>query len=202
LLDLEANGICKNVSDILLEIRYLSRSFPAQSDGIASHIQAILKDLDLYSTVLILQRLLQTKPDADPGSHAARITECCRFAGAILLFFPFKNLYLDPTLLINSLVHKLQTALGSIVPRLLNGNNKLLIWLLSVGGIATLNLPAERDWFVSHLAESAAELELKSWDEMKSCLEMVVWIDAIDDYQLRQLWEEVINVTTKELFCA
>jgi hypothetical protein len=52
-------------------------------------------------------------------------------------------------------------------------------------------------------AESAVELELKSWDDVKSCLEMVVWINATDDYPLHQLWEEVlINVTTKEPFCA
>jgi len=179
---LEAYGICKKISDILLEFQYLSRSFRAPSDNIA---RPILKDLDINNTVLVLQRLLQTQPDADPGSYAVRITECCRFAGAILLVLPFKHGFLDPTLLINSLIHKLRTALGSIAPYLLNRNNKLLVWIFSVGSIAALNLPAERYWFVSHLAELVAELEFKSWDEMKSCLEMVVWVNSIDDSLLR-----------------
>jgi hypothetical protein len=34
--------------------------------------------------------------------------------------------------------------------------------------VAALHLPAERGWFVSHLAESTAELEFKSWDEIRA----------------------------------
>jgi hypothetical protein len=203
LLDFEVCGIRKTISDILFEIRYLSRFFPTQSDDMAS---PILKDLDIHSTVCsILQRLLQTEPDTDLRSRAAGITECCRFAAAIFLFFAFKDHYPDPTRLINSLVHKLQNALGSNVPCTLNGN-KLLVWLFSVGGVAALNLPAERDWFVNHLAELAAQLELKSWGEVKSCLKVVVWIDTMDDCLFHQLWKgvflNVIRMTTKELFCA
>jgi hypothetical protein len=202
-LDFEEHGISKNISDILLEIRYLSRFFPTQSDEIAS---PILEDLDIHSTVCsILQRLLQTEPDTNPGSRTACITECCRFAAAIFLLFPFENHYPDPTRLVNSLVHKLQNALGSIVPCTLNGN-KLLAWLFSIGGVAALNLPAERDWFVSHLTELAAELGLISWGEVKSYLKMVVWIDAMDDEPFHQLWKEVLidvtRMTTKEPFCA
>ena len=204
LLDFEEYGICKNVSRLLLEIRYLSRFFPTPTDDIAPYV---LEDFDIHSSVCsILQRLLQTKLDVYPGSHGARITECCRFAAAIFLFFLFKNHYPDPTILINSLVHRLQTALDSIITCSLDGSHRLLVWLLSVGGAAALNLPAERDWFVSYLAESAAELELASWDEVKRCLQMVIWIDAMDDYPFHQLWEEVLTnvtrMTTQDPFCA
>jgi hypothetical protein len=193
LVDFDTYGICKSVSDILLEIRYLSHFVSTQSHDIAS---PILEDLDIPSKVhSILQRLLQTKPYTDPGSHAACITECCRFTAMIFLLLAFENQYLDPTLLIDFLVHKLQTSLGSILPCSLNGSNKLLAWILSVGGVAALNLPTERDWFVSHLAESAAELNLKSWDEVKSCLEAVIWIDTIDDYPVSRLWEGVLSMS-------
>ena len=152
-----------------------------------------------------MQRLLQMEPGDESGSLAAHITECCRLAAALFLFFLFENHRPDSTRLINSLVHKLQTALSSILTSTRSGNT-LMIWLLSVGGVAALNLPAERDWFVSHLAELAAELELKSWDEMNSCLRVVVWIDVMDNYPFLKLWEEIlVNVsraTTEERICA
>ncbi|KIM93359.1 hypothetical protein OIDMADRAFT_61697 [Oidiodendron maius Zn] len=192
LVDFNTYGICKRVSDILLEIRYLSH-FSAQSHDIAS---PILEARDIHGKAYsILQRLLQTKSDADPGSHTTCITECCRFAAMIFLLLAFENQYLNQTLLVNFLAHKLRSSLESIISCSLNESNKLLVWSLSVGGIAVLNLPTERDWFVSHLAESAAELNLKSWDEMKSCLEEVIRIDAIDAYPFGQLLEEVISMT-------
>jgi hypothetical protein len=202
LLDFELYGVHKDVSDMLLEIRYLSRYFPTQSD---STFTPMPEDVDIHSKVCsLLGRLLQPTKDPDLDSHAARITNCCRLAASMFLFLPFENHYPDPTLLLNSLVHRLQTALVSISPCLLDGN-RLQVWLLSVGGVAALNLPTERDWFVSHLAESAAELDFKSWDDMKSCLVNVLWIDAIDDSPFRQLWDEVLvsvtHLTTQDPFC-
>lgn len=186
-----------------MEIRNLSHFFPTHLDDISS---PNLEDLDIHSAVcLILQRLLQTKPDTESGHHTAGVTECCRFAAAIFLFLPFENHYPDPTRLVNSLVHKLQNALASIAPSSLHAN-KLLVWLFSVGGVAALNLPTERDWFVSHLTELAAELGLLSWDEGKNCLQLVVWIDAMDDQPFHQLWKEalknVTRMTTNAPFCA
>ena len=181
----------------------MSRYFPAQSDVKSSPTQP---DIHIHAKVCsILGRLLQAKPDQDPESYDARITKCCCLAASIFLFLPFENHFPDPTLLLNSLVHRLQTALSSIVPSSLDGN-KLLAWLLSVGGVAASNLPTERDWFVSHLVESAVDLELKSWDDMKSCLKKVLWIDAMDDSPFRELWEEVLSsvtrLTTQDPFCA
>jgi hypothetical protein len=203
LLDFEEYGVPKEVSDILMEIRHLSRCFPTQSDGGSS---PVVEGLYVHAEVCSLHgRLLQAKPSHDTDSQAGCITECCRLAASIFLFFPFENHYPDPTLLLNSLIHKLQTALSRIVPYSL-GRNKLLAWLLSVGGVAASNLPAERDWFISHLAESVAELELKTWDDMRSRLQQVIWIDAIDESPFRQLWEEVLIsatcLTTQDPFCA
>ena len=198
LLDFETYGVHQDVSNLLLEIRHLSRYFSTQSNKTS-------ESADIHSKVCsILGRLLQPTKDSDPESHVTRITTCCRFAASIFVFFPFENHYPDPTLFLNSLVHKLQSALLSIAPCSLDGN-KLLAWLLSIGGVAAVSLPSERDWFVCHLAECAAELDLKSWDKMKSCLENVLWIDAIDDSPFRQLWDEVLvsvtRLTTQEPFC-
>lgn len=203
LLDFESYGVSKDVSDILLEIRYLSRYFPTQSHENSTSIAA---NTHIHSKVCsILGRLLQAKPDQDLDSHAARITKCCCLAASIFLFLPFENHFPDPSLLLNSLVHRLQNALSPIVPCSMDGN-ELLAWLLSVGGVASLNLPTERDWFVSHLAESAIGLECNSWDEMDKCLKNVLWIEAIDDSPFRQLWEEVLfslnRLTLQDPFCA
>ena len=203
LLNFEAYGIYKSISDILLEIRYLSRFFPTHPDETSSPNQ---EHLDIHSTVCsIFQRLLQIEPDTEPGQYAAGVTECCRLAAAIFLFFLLENHYPDPTRLINSLLHKLQNALGSIIPRSLN-ENKLLVWVFAVGGVAALDLTAERDWFVGHLTELVAELGLISWDKGKDCLQLVIWIDAMDEQPFHELWNEALtnitHMTTKAPFCA
>jgi hypothetical protein len=194
-------GVRKDVSDILMEIGYLSRYFSSQSNGKGvswSSANSSGKSIHCI-TASILGRLLQLNLDQDLEGLSTPIDNCCRWAASIFIFLPFDNHFPDPTLVLNSLVHRLQTSLNYIAPRTLEGT-KLLAWILSVGGIASANLPTERDWFVSQLAETTVELGVKTWDDMEKSLKNVVWIDGIDESPFRQLWEEaLIRITCPTL---
>lgn len=50
---------------------------------------------------------------------------------------------------------------------------------------------AERKWFVSQLANIAADLGIRSWSDMKASLKEVIWHEYQDEVQHRELWEEV-----------
>ncbi len=137
----------------------------------------------------LLQILCHLKIKADADSQTAIITESCQHATAIFLFLAFDNHYPDPRLVINSFLHKLKVALKQIVPHF-GTQSRLLLWLLSVGGVTSLNLP-ERDWFVGHLVPIVAHLELQSWDDFTNTLEGIVYIRKSLDRSFRALWEDI-----------
>lgn len=150
----------------------------------------------------LLQRL-NTK--APPGISRPALTECCRFATEIFLFFGFENHFPDPTLVINTLLHRLKESLNNVLP-CSEKENVIVIWLLAVGAAAAANLPAERDWFVGYMIDTAADMELNSWDKMRASMKKVMWIDAMDDAPFREPWEDAMLIaqsqTTQDPFNA
>ncbi|MCJ1403316.1 hypothetical protein MMC11_006539 [Xylographa trunciseda] len=67
---------------------------------------------------------------------------------------------------------------------------ELLLWVLFVGGIATI-IPEERTWFVEALVEPCATLRVQSWDGVSGILKTFFWIDKVDDNKEFGLWQEV-----------
>jgi hypothetical protein len=150
----------------------------------------------------LLQRLLTKAP---PGTFRPPLTDCCRFATEIFLFFGFENHFPDPTLVINTLLHKLKDSLGSVIP-CSEKENVIVLWLLAVGAAAAAKLPAERDWFVSYMIDTAADMGLNSWDKMKKSMRRVIWIDGMNDAPFRRPWEDAMLIaqsqTTQDPFYA
>jgi len=54
-----------------------------------------------------------------------------------------------------------------------NDNDRLLLWILVIGGIAATDFPV-RDWFVSSLGTVGAELRLVHWEAAKIMLREVL----------------------------
>lgn len=184
-IDFEVHGVESELSNILLDIRYLCRKFfnPAEKESVSTDEAS-----SCHSRVcIILQRLLQVPLLSKPESEEAKISECCRCAAAIYIFLPFENHYPDPRIMINSLLHKLKSNLGSIVQRL--ESSPLLPWFLSVGGVAAEDLP-ERDWFVGHLGDVMNAFGLKIWPALRDCLTMVLWKAKVCDGPFLRLWDE------------
>ncbi|KUJ17158.1 uncharacterized protein LY89DRAFT_72922 [Mollisia scopiformis] len=137
----------------------------------------------------LLQRLCHLKVRAGAGSTTAYFTEACRHATSLFLFLPFDNHYPDPTLVINSMLHKLKSALQHLVPAS-GPQARLLLWLLAVGGVTSVNLP-ERDWFIGHLVPIVAHLELRSWADFTSAMEGIIYVRKFLDGSFRELWDDV-----------
>ena len=92
------------------------------------------------------------------------------------------NAYPSHDLLINVQLHKLKASLETLL-LLVPPDHALLPWLLSVGGI--LSPPLERKWFIGHLVITVSELNIKSWEEMKSHLVKAIWVEPICEVPFR-----------------
>lgn len=186
MLDFEELGVVKVISDILLETRHFCWTYfssPGHDPGDSS-------DFAIHDRICSIHcRIMQIPSGLPAGSREFNITESCRWATAIFLYFPFDDHFPDPTLMINSLLHELKAALMPVVP-CFPEENLLMLWILAVGGVAAFNLP-ERTWFVSNLMVIVSEMGLGSWEEMKRCLQMAIWADMMSDAQFRHLWEDV-----------
>jgi hypothetical protein len=66
---------------------------------------------------------------------------------------------------------------------------KFLLWMLVLGGIASLDKP-ERVWFVEQLARLAAMLDV-DWCEVKEILGTFLWLESACGDGGKELWGEV-----------
>ncbi|KIW16370.1 hypothetical protein PV08_06421 [Exophiala spinifera] len=75
--------------------------------------------------------------------------------------------------------------------------NWLLLWILTVGGIASAHLEL-RAWFVAGLGRVAARKGLSTWAEVKEQLVRILWLDeACDDAGL-ELWKECEKIRDQD----
>jgi hypothetical protein len=86
------------------------------------------------------------------------------------------------------MIHKLKSSLETML-LLVPPNHPLLPWLLSVGGMYS-TVP-ERNWFIGHLVPVVAEMNIRSWDDMRSHLTKVIWMQYFCEVTFREFWEEV-----------
>ncbi len=171
-LDLRIFSLHSKIIDLMEETRTLTRTWTGD-------LQSCLSSL--------LQRLLHI--ELCPKDHRSSLSDACRYALCLFLLLLFSGHYPDPTLLINCWLQKLKSALVRVVP--MSGvKNKLIVWLLAIGGVAALNTP-ERDWFVGYLLAAVTSLELESWEDMEEAMSRVLWVHQIHDPEFQKLWKEV-----------
>lgn len=183
-------GISKPVATILLEIQQRSDDYNAPSGNESSATSNALSSCT--SSALLLQRLLYMNPYHEDGLVIACITESCRLGLILYVLFSDKTTYPDPTLLMNSNLHKLKNSL-EIMLRLVDTKNSLLLWLLFVGGVSSRTLP-EHKWFTGQLSVVVTDLNLMSWDDIKLCLNRFPWTDEFCESSYRRLWEDVVGL--------
>jgi hypothetical protein len=76
---------------------------------------------------------------------------------------------------------------------------RVLIWVLTLGGIAATDLP-NRTWFVATLGRVTARSGLVRWRDLKLVLDQILWLDSACDFGGQQLWEEVERHTVDPLY--
>lgn len=70
------------------------------------------------------------------------------------------------------------------------GNIHLLIWALTLGGIAATNSP-ERTWFVEVLRVWLLRAHIYRWQHLTVILREIVWLDSACNHAGQQLWDEL-----------
>lgn len=176
---------------ILLEVRHYLLLFEPGTETSVNSRFGIPKECEIHiKNSWLFQQLLTETPS---GTEIEPMAKCCRYGAAIFMFFPFDNHYPDPTLVLNSLLHKLIHELDAVLP-CAKENHVIVLWLLCVAGVAASELPAERDWILGYLVDSAIELEIKSWEDLRTVLRRVLWTNTLDDRGFRALWDHVLIV--------
>ncbi|KAI9812198.1 MAG: hypothetical protein M1827_004864 [Pycnora praestabilis] len=184
--EFESFGISKDTSDTLSEIRCLNQRPPLSADS--SPAQEALSVLGRLCS--ILQRLLRPQQSSLNSPSVAALSKSCHFAATLYILFPLCGYFPDPTLMVNALVHRLKDSLGS-VDTSDAARNPLLLWLLSVGGVAACRLP-EHGWFIGHLVVLIGDLDIRSWWHMRGYLTRFVWHDVFCEDPFQILWEQIV----------
>jgi hypothetical protein len=66
----------------------------------------------------------------------------------------------------------------------------IMLWMFCTGAVAADKLP-ERGWFVGHLAEMTEEMEIYTWEIMKSFVSKVIWHERLNTREYTKLWLEI-----------
>ncbi|KAF2235640.1 hypothetical protein EV356DRAFT_444661 [Viridothelium virens] len=130
---------------------------------------------------------LSPRPETDPV--ISRLLESCRYAAVLHVFFPLCGYYPDPTLMVNTIVHDLKASLD-IYTIFLTLHTDLVLWMFFVGGVSAWNMP-ERNWFVDHLVVITQDLEVITWEHVRTRLTDVVWYAVFCEDSFRRLWQEI-----------
>ena len=72
-------------------------------------------------------------------------------------------------------------------------NSGVMLWMLVLGGTLS-SLKNDHDWFVSHTAQHIFSVGCVSWDEVKSTLKEVIWLDQVLITELENLRREVSEI--------
>ena len=111
---------------------------------------------------------------------------------AILYMKEILREFLLSTIGSSILVSKLKTSLDNVLTtEVTPTSSSLFLWLLFMGGVASLQNNLDHTFFITHLVRIRRELELYEWEDVKERLEHVLWIGRVLDKAGEELWEEV-----------
>ena len=111
---------------------------------------------------------------------------------AILYMKEILREFLLSTIGSSILVSKLKTSLDNVLTtEVTPASSSLFLWLLFMGGVASLQNNLDHTFFITHLVRVRRELELYEWEDVKERLEHVLWIGKVLDKVGEELWEEV-----------
>jgi hypothetical protein len=143
----------------------------------------------------VQHRLLSLLPvrNLDQGFRISHpVYEICRLTGLIFgvgVIFPLPAQTAPLPTLVRLLQAELQESSFESDWWFLNAV-EVLIWVLTLGGIAATGLP-NRIWFVAALSRVSASSSLSRWQDIKPVLDRILWLDCACESGGQQLWEEV-----------
>ena len=178
-------GICK-FEDLTLAISGLYRLNQLIIDE--AEARDVWKDgiFEWNHIVPVLHKLLLTTRNEDLDAESAALR-----SGSMLYIAAIRRRF-GIRFLTHVQIRGLRVALSTLFE---NDNtsaceNSVMLWMLVLGGTLS-SLKDDHDWFISHTAQHIFTIGYASWDEVKSTIKRVIWIDHLLISELDALRQEV-----------
>jgi hypothetical protein len=183
LLDFDALGLDPDLGNIITRLRSVFND------------TLILSATDLHDlTCFAFHRLMSLPSLTIADSRSSNASTCLRYAVSAYMFIVHGATYYSHLHILNALIIQLQCHIG---PLLLSTEceNSLLIWLLSVGAVASTDT-SESPWFRTQAAAISRALGLQRWHDVERHLKRVLWYETRSKILFEQTWEEILTSTS------
>ncbi|KAL7810271.1 hypothetical protein V8C44DRAFT_120101 [Trichoderma aethiopicum] len=146
----------------------------------------------LYDLVFgLYNRLLSCQSDSMSG---------CDNSLRICLILYIKSIVSHDSLNTTSthLVKKLQASIQDCLD--IHSSTPLTRWKLFIGGMAATHGTPEKQWFLQHLAETLAEIEIEGddgWGSLQAELSSIVWTRPINEAAGHRLWLQIAETRSR-----
>ena len=186
-------AVLPQLADVLAELRVFSKAIEQTLLTPEARLDPRSFIEDWYS--IEYQLLLSgPKEDVSDGDFIHKIDdlgEAFRLA-ALIYTKEILREFLLSTIGSGILISKLKNSLENVLTtEVTPTSSSLLLWLLFMGGLASLQNSLDQTFFVTHLVRLRRELELYEWEDVKERLGHVLWIGRVLDKPGEDFWEEV-----------
>lgn len=159
--------------------------------------QYTLSNTDLHDlTCYAIHKLLLWEPQLEADGVLCDLTASGTVRHALVLYLLIIHgpTYFTHARLQYATVLKLQAQMEYSWLNMLLNHSALVLWLLSVGMVASDGVP-EGQWFISQARKAADALNLRSWDDLVVRLRSIVWLQSAPAESLfRQKWQEAWTI--------
>lgn len=148
-------------------------------------------------TCFVMHKLLLLPPflDADANQVQSAASESLRYATALYMLILHGTTYYSHVGLANAITLQLKCHLAALL-RYDHIHDPLGIWVISVGLVATVGT-RNHEWFTDQASVAAAALGLKTWEDVLTHLQSILWVRVPQEELFRQEWEEVFKMAAK-----
>ncbi|KAG0651509.1 hypothetical protein D0Z07_1534 [Hyphodiscus hymeniophilus] len=181
-LDLSGLGIDPVVERTLTRLRCIFGERSSKHPGLMSTTD--FHDL----TCFILHRLLNLHPPTSVDPFSANTSECLRFGITIHMLTAHGPTYYSHANFLRSLLLQFKHHLEHL--DLLDAPDSFMLWSFSIAAVAAIGMN-ELHWFREQLSALFARLNLRYWEDFKTHLKKVLWLEARSEIWFQQLWEEI-----------
>ena len=190
MLNLDSFDLDTELQNILHRLRDISCQ-PSTTDS--SNVPTILSPSDLHDlTCFVLHKLLRS-PLITMDSQQTILSKCLRYATSIYMLIIHGPTYFPHTVILQSLVQQLKYYLSFILSSGLQ--HQFGVWLINAGMVGSL-ATSESRWFLDQASTLRAGLNFQSWEDIKLCLESVLWLQTGTGTLFRQAWEGIFASDT------
>jgi hypothetical protein len=179
LLDFDALGLDPALCNIVNRLRCIL------------HDLAILSVTDLHDLACFtLHRLMSLPPHTGVESQSPNISECLQYSISAYMLILQGATYYSHAHILNALVIQFQPHLGPL-SSIGECQDSLLLWLLSVGAVASTGTN-ENYWFRGEAAAVSAALDIQCWGDVEAHLKRILWHETRSRDVFQQTWKEIL----------